>query len=103
MWNFFFFYTGKNKGVFLFISKLLIIDFVKTDKFILIRLNYKLNLFSGCADIHNIKTTLGCTCNFGMWSIPLRACSLQFSFIDKTNVSAVFWFLLTETQGRFLV
>ena len=21
-------------------------------------------------------------CNFGMWSIPLRACSLQFSFIE---------------------
>ena len=77
-----FFYTGKNKGVFLFISKLLIIDFIRTDKFILIRPNYKLILFSGCADIHNIKTTLGCTCNFGMWSIPLRACSLQFSFIE---------------------
>ena len=100
-----FFYIGKNMGVFLFISKLLIIDFIRTDKFILIRPNYKLILFSDCADIHNINTTLvlGCTCNFGMWSIPLRACSLQFSFIDKTNVSAVFWFLLTETQGRFLV
>ena len=24
----------------------------------------------------------GCMCNFGMWSIPLRACSLQFSFIE---------------------
>ena len=31
-----FFYIGKNKGVFLFISKLLIIDFIRTDKFILI-------------------------------------------------------------------
>ena len=77
-----FFYTVKNKGVFLFISKLLIIDLVRTDKFLLIRPNYKLILFSGCADIHNINTTLGCKCNFGMWSIPLRACSLQFSFIE---------------------
>ena len=59
MWNFFF--IGKNKGVFLFISKLLIIDFIRTYKFILIRPNYKLILFSGYADIYNISTvtTLG--------------------------------------------
>ena len=52
-----FFCTGKNKEVFLFISKLLIIDFIRTDKFILIRPNYKLILFSDCADIHNINYT----------------------------------------------
>ena len=62
-----FFYTGKNKGVFLFISKLLIIDFVRTDKFVLIRPNNKLNLFSGCADNHNINTKLSCTCNSGIF------------------------------------
>ena len=85
---------------------------------ILIRLNYKLIIFSGCVDNHNINTTTTdnhnintmysisqsrvCTCDCGLWSIPYRACSLQFSFIEQvlTSVSAVFWFLLSEIQCR---
>ena len=43
-----------NEGIFLLIHELLIIDFVRTDKFILIRPNYKFILFSGGADNHNI-------------------------------------------------
>ena len=73
---------------------------------ILIRLNYKLIIFSGCADNHNINTMYSisqshvCTCDCGLWSIPYRACSLQFSFIEQalTSVSAVFWLLLSEIQ-----
>ena len=43
-----------------------------------------------------------CTCDCGLWIIPYRACSLQFSFIGQalTSVSAVFWFLLSEIQCR---
>ena len=63
-------YTGENKGKLLFIYELLIVDFVRTDKFILIRPNYKLIPFSGCVDNHNINTKLWCTCNCGIWSIP---------------------------------
>ena len=49
---------GKNKGLFLFIFELLIIDFVRLlINVILIRLNYKLIIFSGCADNPNINTT----------------------------------------------
>ena len=98
-----FFDTNQNKGMFLFIYELLIIDLSELINIFLIRLNYKLILFSGCVDNHNINTTvwLG-TCDCGLWSIPYRACSLQFSFIEQalTSVSAVFWFLLSEIQCR---
>ena len=71
----------------------------------LIRLNYKLIFFSGCADNHNIITTVCVYIHVpdcGLWSNPYGACSLQFSFIEQalTSVSAVFWFLLSEIQCR---
>ena len=50
-----FFYTGNNKGMFLFILELFIIDFFR----FLIRLNSKLIIFSGCANNHKINNTVG--------------------------------------------
>ena len=55
---FFFRYYTVNKGMFLFIYELLIIDFVRTDKCILNQAQCKLILFSGWADNHNINTTI---------------------------------------------
>ena len=52
--NFCFRYYTVNKGMFLFIYELLIIDFVRTDKCILNQAQCKLILFSGWADNRNI-------------------------------------------------
>ena len=53
------FYTSMNKGMFLFVYELLIIDLIsELMNVFLIRLNYKLTLSSGYADNHNLKTTV---------------------------------------------
>ena len=62
------FYTSMNKGMFLFVYELLIIDLIsELMNVFLIRLNYKLTLSSGYADNHNLKTTV-CE-HMSLWSV----------------------------------
>ena len=55
-----FFYTGKNKGMFLFFFLMNFWQLILSEKInvFLIRLNYKLILFSCFADNRNIYTTV---------------------------------------------
>lgn len=53
-----FYYIGKTKGMFLFIYELLMVNLSELINVLLIRLSYKLIIFSGCVDNHNIDTTV---------------------------------------------
>ena len=70
------FYTGKNKGMCLFIYELLIIDFVRTDECVLNQAQLLVNsLFLVVLITITIILQFVCTCDCSLWSIPHRACS----------------------------